>query len=119
MTLFAPLVLALVLASETTIVGEIEALTDQERAHALAIHQAVEDTTEAITACTSDGTQLETCLCAKRDRLGAIRKALDNAFEAYPHWRGKSLIVYDTGDGNSLTLFLDTIENVSTAPDCE
>ncbi len=119
MTPFALIAFALVLASETAIAGEIEALTDRERALALAIHQAVEDTTETITACTSEGTPLETCICANRDHLDAIRKALNEAFEGYPNWRGNSLIVYDTGDGNSLTLFLDTIENVSTAPECE
>ena len=47
-----------------------------------------------------------------------MRAALDGLLDTHPEWEGRALFVRDTGDGQSLTLWLDVAREMAQAPDC-
>ncbi len=98
--------------------AEIEVTGTDDTALAVAISDAVDATTERVGNCIGEGGAHQDCLCAGAAEIAAIRTALDEALAVHPEWEGQALFVTDSGDGQSLTLFLDTVAASSTPPDC-
>jgi len=99
--------------------AEIEINDPTNIALAVAISDAVDATTDKVSTCIGEGGAHHGCLCANTDQIAGVRAALDSALAAHPEWAGQALFVADKGDGQSLTLFLDTVAASSTPPDCD
>jgi hypothetical protein len=116
-----PLVLlaALALAAPAG-AAEFELTEGDDIGHAVAISDAVDMATETVGACIDGGGAHRDCLCAAGPEIAQLRTALDDALAVHPEWRGQTISVADTGDGEfqSLTLFLDTVAASATPPDC-
>ncbi len=98
--------------------AEIELTEPADTALAVAISAAVDATTERVGKCIEDGGAHQDCLCASAAEIAAVRAALDEALAVHPGWEGQALFVADMGDGQSLTLFLDTVAASSAPPEC-
>ena len=98
--------------------AEIEVTDPSNITLAVAISDAVDATTDKVGACIGGGGAHQDCICANADQIATIRAALDDALAAHPDWQGQTLAVADKGDGQSLTLFLDTVAASSIPPDC-
>ena len=121
--LTAPLALLLAAASPAAAASDIgvadyEVTGERDTALVLALDAAVDRATEAVGSCRESGATLETCLCESRSEIARVRAALDTAIEANPEWEGKTLFLRDNGDGQSLTIFLDTVVRVAVPPEC-
>ncbi|MHA1530088.1 MAG: hypothetical protein ACTSVG_13800 [Alphaproteobacteria bacterium] len=113
---FATLLICIALATPAW--AEIELTEPADTALAVAISDAVDATTERVGSCIGGGGAHQDCLCAGAAEIAAIRDALDAALAVHTEWEGQTLSVADKGDGQSLTLFLDTVAASSTPPDC-
>ncbi len=111
------LLAALALAAPAS-ADEIELTEPADTALAVAISDAVDATTERVGNCIGEGGAHQACLCAGAAEIAAIRAALDQALAAHPEWQGQALFIADMGDGQSLTLFLDTVAASAAPPDC-
>jgi len=98
--------------------AEIEITEAADTALAVAISDAVDATTERVGKCIEDGGAHQDCLCASAAEIAAVRAALDAALAVHPGWEGQALFVADMGDGQSLTLFLDTVAASAAPPEC-
>ena len=98
--------------------AEIEVTGPGDIALAVAISDAVDLTAEKVGGCIGDGGAHQDCICANAGQIAEIRAALDEALAAHPDWQGQTLAIADKGDGQSLTLFLDTVAASSAPPDC-
>jgi len=98
--------------------AEIEVTDPADTALAVAISDAVDVTAGKVTKCIEDGGGHQDCLCAGAAEIAGVRDALDAALAVHPEWEGQALSLADKGDGQSLTLFLDTVAASSTPPDC-
>ncbi len=111
------LLAALALATPAS-AAEIEVTEPAAIALAVAISDAVDATTERVGQCIEDGGAHQDCLCASTAEIAGVRAALAAALAVHPEWEGQALSVADTGDGQSLTLFLDTVAASSAPPEC-
>jgi len=98
--------------------AEIEVTGAADTALVVAISDAVDVTAERVGKCIGDGGAHQDCLCAGTAEIAAVGDALDAALAAHPEWEGQTVSVADKGDGQSLTLFLDTVAASSAPPDC-
>ncbi len=98
--------------------AEIELTEPADTALAVAISDAVDVTTERVGKCIEEGGAHRDCLCAGAAEIAGILAALDAALAVHPEWEGQALFVADMGDGQSLTLFLDTVAASSAPPEC-
>ncbi len=98
--------------------AEIELTEPADTALAVAISDAVDATTERVGNCIGDGGAHQGCLCASAAEIAGVRTALDKALAVHPEWKDQALFVADKGDGQSLTLFLDTVAASAAPPDC-
>ena len=119
----APLALLLAAASPAAATSDIgvadyEVTGERDTALVLALDAAVDRATEAVGRCRESGAALETCLCENRSEIAQVRTALDTAIEANPEWKGKTLFLRDQGDGQSLTIWLDTVARMAAPADC-
>jgi hypothetical protein len=112
------LILLAALAFATPAWAETEVTEPADTALAVAISDAVDATTEHVGKCIEDGGAHQDCLCAGTAEIAGIRDALAAALAVHPEWEGQTLSVADTGDGQSLTLFLDTVAASSAPPEC-
>jgi hypothetical protein len=96
---FFTISLAAVLLAAPAHAAEIEVTEPADIALAAAISDAVDTTTDKIGACIGNGGAHQDCLCAGKAEIAG-------------------LFVADMGDGQSLTLFLDTVAASSAPPDC-
>ena len=110
--------LAAVLLAAPARAAEIEVTEPADINLAVAISDAVDATTDKVGACIGNGGAHQDCLCAGKAEIAGVRAALDDALAVRPEWEGQSLFVADKGDGQSLTLFLDTVAASSAPPDC-
>ena len=111
------LVAALALPAHAS-AAEIVITEPADTALAVAISDAVDATTESVGNCIGDGEALQDCLCAGAEQIAEVRAALDAALAVHPDWEGQILSVADMRDGQSLTLFLDTVAATTAPPDC-
>ncbi len=111
------LLAALALAAHAS-AAEIELTEPADTALAVAISDAVDATTERVGKCIEDGGAHQDCLCAGAVEIAGVRAALDEALAIHPEWEGQAVSVADMGDGQSLTLFLDTVAASAAPPDC-
>jgi hypothetical protein len=111
------LLAALALAAPVSAAG-IALTSPADTALAVAISDAVDATTERVGKCIGEGGAHQDCLCAGAAEIAGVRDALDAALAVHPEWEGQTLSVADKGDGQSLTLFLDTVAASSVPPDC-
>ena len=114
---FAAILICMGLATPAS-AAEIELTEPADTALAVAISAAVDATTERVGKCIEDGGAHQDCLCASAAEIAAVRAALDAALAVHPGWEGQALFVADMGDGQSLTLFLDTVAASAAPPDC-
>jgi hypothetical protein len=112
------ILLAAVLFAAPARAAEIEVTEPADITLAADISDAVDATTNKVGACIGNGGAHQDCLCAGKAEIAAVRAALDDALAVHPEWEGQSLFVADKGDGQSLTLFLDTVAASSAPPDC-
>ena len=98
--------------------AEFELTEPADTALAVAISDAVDATAGRVGQCIGDGGAHQDCLCASTAEIAGIRDALAAALAVHPEWEGQALFVADMGDGQSLTLFLDTVAASSAPPDC-
>ncbi len=112
------LILLAALALATPAWAEIEVTGAADTALVVAISDAVDATTERVGSCIGEGGAHQDCLCASAAEIAAVRAALDEALAVHPGWEGQALFVADMGDGQSLTLFLDTVAASAAPPDC-
>ncbi|HSF95097.1 MAG TPA: hypothetical protein VLA52_08720 [Thermohalobaculum sp.] len=112
--------LAFVFAALTATAASAQiTLTDPaDIALAVAVSDAVDGATESIGGCREGGGELADCLCAHRADVDQVRAALDAALTVHPEWRDQSLFAADMGNGQSLTIFLDTVARAAAEPDC-
>jgi hypothetical protein len=115
--LIVALLASLALASPVW-AAEIEVTDAADITLAVAISDAVDLVTEKVGACIGDGGAHQNCLCASAEQIALIRTALDHALAVHPEWQGQTLAIVDKGDGQSLTLFLDTVAASSAPLDC-
>ncbi len=111
------LLAALALATHAS-ATEIELTEPADTALAVAISDAVDATTERVGNCIGEGGAHQDCLCAGAAEIAAVRAALDAALAVHPEWEGQALFAADKGDGQSLTLFLDTVAASAAPPEC-
>lgn len=97
-------------------IADFEVTGAQGTALVVALDTAVDAATRAVGNCREAGGSLETCLCKRRAEITDVRAALDAAIAANPEWEAKTLFVADTGGGQSLTIFLDTVARMATPP---
>ena len=121
--LTAPLALLLAAASPAVTASDIgvadhEVTGARDTALVLALDAAVDRATEAVGTCRESGAPFETCLCQSRPEIAEVRAALDAALDANPEWRDTALFLRDKGDGQSLTIFLDTVARMAEPPPC-
>ncbi len=100
------------------IAAEIEVTGADDTALAVAISDAVDATAERVGNCIGDGGAYQDCLCSSTAEIAGIRGALAAALAVHPEWEGQAVSVADMGNGQSLTLFLDTVAASSTPPEC-
>ena len=110
--------IAVVLLAAPARAAEIEVAEPSDITLAVAISDAVDATTNKVGACIGNGGAHQDCLCAGKAEIAAVRAALGDALAVHSEWDGQSLFVADKGDGQSLTLFLDTVAASSAPPDC-
>jgi len=110
--------LALSTPAPDAMAAEIEVTGASDTALAVAISDAVDATTERVGKCIGEGGAHQDCLCAGAAEIAGVRDALDAALAVHPEWEDQTLSVADKGDGQSLTLFLDTVAASSAPPDC-
>ncbi len=108
---------ALALAAHAS-AAEIELTEPADTTLAVAISDAVDATTERVGNCIGEGGAHPDCLCASAAEIAEVRAALDEALAVHPEWEGQALFAADMGDGQSLTLFLDTVAASAAPPDC-
>ena len=99
--------------------AEIDVTDPADITLAVAISDAVDATTEKVVACIGGGGAHQDCLCDNTDQIGGIRTALDDALAVHPDWQDQTLAITDQGDGQSLTLFLDTVAASAAPLDCD
>jgi len=112
------LVLAVCLVTTPAHAGEIEVTEPADIALVVAISDAVDQTTEEISTCIGDGGAHQSCLCAGAGHIAGVRDALGEALAVHPEWEDATLFLANKGDGQSLTLFLDTVAASAAPPDC-
>lgn len=105
-------------AAEHIGVADLEVTGERDTALVLALDRAVDRATEAVGACREAGASLEACQCEARAEIREVRAALDAAVAANPEWEDRTLFLHDMGNGQSLTIFLDTVARLAAPPDC-
>ncbi len=114
----ALLLAAALFLATPAIAAEIEVTDPAGITLDVAISDAVDVTTEKVGGCIGDGGAHQDCLCAGKAEIAGVRSALDEALAVHPEWEGGTLSVADQGDGQSLTLFLDTVAASAAPPNC-
>lgn len=99
-------------------IADYEVTGARDTALVLDLDSAVGRTAEAVGACRQGGGTSASCLCASRSEIAGIRAALSDLLAVHPDWKGKTLFVRDTGNGQSLTIFLDALARQAAPPDC-
>ena len=99
-------------------IADFEVTGAEDTALVVALDKAVDAATRAVGGCREAGGRLETCLCESRSEIAEARAALDAAIAANPEWEDKTLFIADTGSGQSLTIFLDTVARMAAPPSC-
>ena len=112
--------LAATAASATSHIGvaDFEATDPVDVALVLALDSGVYAANEVIGACRRAGGELDDCVCDNQLTLNRVRAALDAVLAARPDWVDKALFVYDNTNGQSLTIWLDTVARMVEPPDC-
>jgi hypothetical protein len=113
----AGLLAAPVLAGDIGI-ADHEVTGERDTAIVVALDVAVDRTAKAVGACREAGGDLQHCLCSSRAEIAGVRAALDRLLGVHPEWKDKTLFVRDKGNGQSLTIFLDTVARQAKPPDC-
>ena len=110
--------IGLAIPAPDAMAAEIEVTGTDDTALAVAISDAVDATTERVGNCIVEGGAHQDCLCASAAEITGVRDTLAAALAVHPEWEGQALFVADMGDGQSLTLFLDTVAASAAPPDC-
>jgi hypothetical protein len=99
-------------------IADFEITDPGDLALVLAIDDAVSVATTSIGGCREAGGELTDCLCANLADIDSIRDALETALAVHPEWTDKALFVADIGNGQSMTIWLDTAARMVEPPDC-
>lgn len=99
-------------------IADHEVTGERDTAIVVALDAAVDRTANAVGACRKAGGDLQHCLCSSRAEIAKVSAALDRVLGVHPEWEDKTLFVRDKGNGQSLTIFLESVARQAKPPDC-